>query len=186
MAEVAIPRLEGERVQAYTNRVAYLTMGPGRSLAKLLEQNRGIVGGVLNRDTLKRWSVRYNWDEHALLYDAQCAASATDALAVQHKKDRETLRSQYYQDLKAYYERYQKVGQDLYALAMCLMRSLDITVYGESAEDKDDTDYEIPHMEVTPVTLALVTSALAAAADVEAHALHVKGLLLQMIEEDDR
>ena len=66
---------EGESSRAYAARVAYIKMGPDRSLDKLAKQRgKNEAGGHITR-----WSAQWNWAECARAYDSAQPAQPTPA-----------------------------------------------------------------------------------------------------------
>ena len=105
---IAIPRQPDERSAAYDARVAYVTAGPGRSLAS--------VGRTLGKSTvlMERWSTKYGWVAAARQYDETLATLA----ARQHEQ-------QYLAEVEAHRARYGVAGRALHAKALAALAQLD-------------------------------------------------------------
>lgn len=98
--QITIPRLDNESTRAYAARVAYLTMGPERSItgvAQRLHKSHAIMS---------RWNSRHRWSEHARQYDETMATIAARIAAREYKNELESHR-----------KRYQDIGQELYDVA---------------------------------------------------------------------
>lgn len=153
---IEIPRLDGESARAYAARVAYITMGPQRSIDKVaVQQQRG--NGAARSRILMEWSRRYDWVDHARKYDEQIAFLAIQEAATQYRNDLEEHR-----------RRYQQSGKELHAIAVEMLARL--------RERSNALDY-------TPATLTTISRALQIAADLEAHALRVGDLLPRLSDD---
>lgn len=71
MAEQPWAQRAGESKRAHAALMDYCRLGPGRSLAKLLETHQAIAGSAPTRHltTLKMWSGRYDWQARVLAFD---------------------------------------------------------------------------------------------------------------------
>ena len=167
LPQIDIPRqaTEGETDRAYRAKAAYLTMGAGRSLVKVRQEI-----GTRSVRFLEIWSVKYGWVESARAYDNTIAT-----LKAQHAAQAEL--SSYREALENHRARYQKAGQDLYAIASGLLSQCARAIKGEQIKGADGKVYTIPAMELTPATVSTAMRALAIAADLEAHALRIAELL---------
>lgn len=151
--DITLPRLPDESARAYAARVEYVTMGPGRSMERLLARPQSAPKAPPTRriETLKDWSVKFNWPDSARQYDEQVAY-----LTVQEAAE------DYRADLADYRKRYGDMGKALLGVAAKLLNKLNKTAGS---------------MEVGPGALSLITNAAKAAADLEALALRVEHLL---------
>lgn len=78
----------GENIKSIQACNDYLRMGPGRSLAKLLNyyQDNTELPPVKTLKTLKKWSVNYRWVNRATAYDAEIERQKNEAIAKQRRK----------------------------------------------------------------------------------------------------
>ncbi len=153
-----IPRLPTESARAHAAKVAYVTMGPQRSLEKA-RQNSGKTAAYVRQ--LEEWSRHHDWQATARAWDDQQAALAAQRAS-----------AQYLADLEEHRQRYQQVGRGLYTVAAKLLKRLD-------AQASD------PTLELRPTDLGTLTKALTVAADLEAHALRLADLLPKLSGPDD-
>lgn len=153
-----IPRLESESAKAHAAKVAYVTMGPQRSLDKLRQQIGKTAAYVRQ---LEAWSSQHDWQATARAWDDQHAA-----LVAQHAS------ATYLAEVEEHRQRYQQVGKALYTVAAKLLKRLD-----NAAAD--------PALELRPTDLGTLTKALTTAADLEAHALRLGDLLPTLSHDDD-
>jgi hypothetical protein len=73
---ITLPRLDGEHAKAHAALVAYATLGPGRSLDKLVETWVGeACPPTRRRATLADWSIRFDWQERVAAYDDALATA---------------------------------------------------------------------------------------------------------------
>lgn len=172
-ATIELPRRteDGESARAHEMRVAYATMGPGRSLEKL-RQKYGKSAAYIRQ--LEEWSSQYGWVESARQYDEQQVF-----LTIQEAS------ASYRRDLEAHREKAMRAGSDLFTVAQALLVQCGRAIRGERIEGKDGKTYVIPAMELTPSTLATVTRAMTTALDLEAHALRIAELLPRLTDESD-
>jgi hypothetical protein len=119
-ATIEIPRLadEDEPPRAYAARVAYLTMGPERSLAKVGQQI-----GKRSVRYLEEWSSRYHWQHHAAQYDQTLATLAAQAHTVEYQRAIEQQRAEA-----------SKIGGELIATGR--------TLIGEVVRRRDAMEYK--------------------------------------------
>ncbi len=162
--DIQLPRLENESARAYAARVEYVTMGAGRSIDKLAEQ-KGIKSGSRS-STYLEWSRKFGWVESARQYDDQVAYLTVQDAA-----------QQYQEDLKAFRIKYGKAGDDLHKVSTAMLSLFARHLQGKTVVDKDGNKHVIPAVEMNANTLGQIKSALQAAADLEALALRVEGLL---------
>ncbi len=166
-----VPRLEQESARAHAMKVAYVTMGPERSLEKI-RQKYSKNASYLRQ--LAEWSTQYDWAATARAWDDQQAALAlADASA------------QYRADLEDHRKRYGDAGKALYQVAAQLLKQLS-QLAGQQPrviEGKDGKMYKIPGIELTPATLTVASRAMTIAADLEAHALRI-GDILPKLDHD--
>ena len=156
---ITIPRHADESARAYAARVAYVTMGPQRSIDKVAsEQKRGKSGATRNT-VLMEWSRRYGWVESARQYDEQVAYLTIQEAAAAYRADLEEHR-----------KRYQQSGKALHGVAVEMLTQL-----RQSART----------IEYTPAALATISRALTVAADLEAHALRLGELLPKLSGDGD-
>ncbi len=166
-----VPRLEEESSRAHAMKVAYVTMGPERSLEKLRRK--------YNKNTsylrqLAEWSTQYDWAATARAWDDQQAAAAIQAAA-----------DQYRADLEAHRKKAMEAGQGLYTVAGQLLKKLNAALASpRQVEGKDGKLYTLHGIDFTAATLTTVSRALQTALDLEAHALGVDKLL-PSLEADD-
>lgn len=174
---IELPREEGESARAYASRVEYVTMGPGRSLDKLLArlQSAHRAPTTRRRETLADWSIQYRWQEHARKYD-----DAMTLIAIQEAS------AAYRRDLEDHRKRYGDMGKALYQVAAKLLKQLDAAAGQppKRIKGEDGRIYEIPGIEPTPQTLAIASRAVTIAADLEAHALRL-GDILPKLDQDN-
>lgn len=104
---VEIPRLPDESNRAYAARIAYVTMGPQRSLDAVAKKCAKSV------PLMKRWSSLHDWSATARAWDDQQAAAAAQAAA-----------QQYLADLEEHRHRYQQSGRALHAVAVEMLSQL--------------------------------------------------------------
>ena len=156
---IEIPRLPDETPRAYAARVAYLTMGPGRSLDKVAGQKGGREGARPNNTAVENWSRKYGWPALAAQYDATLATLAARAHAEEYQRDLEDHR-----------KRYQQAGRALYGVAVEMLASL--------RKSQATIEY-------TPATLSTIARALTVAGDLEAHALRVADLLPRLNDDSE-
>lgn len=168
---ITIPRLPDESSRAYDARVAYVTMGPQRSIDKLAAGQKRGNGASRNRQ-LQEWSAQYGWVESARQYDEQVAFLSIQDAATQYRADLEEHR-----------QRYQKAGRDLFTVASGLLAQCARAVRGEVIEDKHGNRHTIPAMELSPATVATAMRALTTAADLEAHALRLAEILPKLSDD---
>ena len=168
LPQIDIPRIASETARAYAARVEYVIAGEGRSIDRLADQRRSKSGS--RSTTLLNWSAKYGWVESARAYDNTIAT-----LKAQHAAQAEL--SSYRDALENHRARYQKAGQDLYAIASGLLSQCARAIKGEQIKGADGKTYTIPAMELTPATVSTAMRALAIAADLEAHALRIAELL---------
>jgi hypothetical protein len=150
---IAIPRLHDESLRAYAARVAYLTMGPGRSLAKLAErgQSEGEAGMTRRLTTLEAWSVKYGWQELARQYDQALANLAAREHAEEYRRQLEAHRVEAF-----------KVSAELIALGRMLA--------AEITHRRNELEYK-------PSDLAAAIKAMLVGFDLRAHALDLPRLM---------
>jgi hypothetical protein len=152
--ERVIPRLEEETARAHAMKVAYVTMGPNRSLEKLRQRYDKNTSYIRQ---LAEWSSQFDWQATARAWDdQQAAAVARDAS------------ESYRRDLEDHRKRYGDMGKALYQVAAKMLKKLDASV---------------ATMEATPQTLAIASRAVTIAADLEAHALRL-GDILPKLDHD--
>lgn len=164
---ITLPRIEGESARAYQARVEYVTMGAGRSIDKLTDQQGRKRGSERSRSTtLLEWSRKYNWVDSARQYDEQVAYLTVQDAAQQHQED-----------LRAFRIKYGKAGDDLHKVSMSMLALFARTLQGQRIEGKDGKVYTIPAVEMNVSTLGQIKAALQTAADLEALALRVGDLL---------
>lgn len=173
---ITIPRLEEEGSRAYAARVEYVTAGPQRSLEKLVEraQSAPKARPTQRLATLKRWSSKYDWVDHARRYDDTLAGIAAQEAA-----------DAYRADLEAHRKKAMEAGQGLYTVAGRLLKKLDAALSSpRQIVGEDGKLYTLHGIDFTAATLTTVSRALQTALDLEAHALGVDKLL-PSLEADD-
>ena len=157
-----IPRLDGETSRAYAARLAYPTLGPGRSLAQVCDAKRGQTGGkagVTNRlSTLEGWSTQHEWVKHARAYDDLLAGMALQEAA-----------QRYMTDLELHRQRAMQYGEILCAVA--------IEMLAEARNQRKTMDY-------SPAALNTIARALTTGMDLQAHALRVAELLPKLTTDE--
>lgn len=104
---IEIPRLENEHAKRYAARVAYLTLGPTRSLAAVAAQQQKAL------TLIERWSTQDCWVEHARRYDDAVAGLA----AQQASQD-------YLNELKRHQKAARDLGTALVAVAAEMLQEL--------------------------------------------------------------
>lgn len=107
LTTIEIPRLPNESARAYAARVEYVTMGPGRSLARL-GQSSG-----RHKTLYEQWSAKYGWVESARRYDEAVAYITVQEAAAAYRRDLEEHR-----------ERASKAGKALYGVAVEMLGKL--------------------------------------------------------------
>lgn len=158
---ITLPRHEGESDRAYSARVAYATMGPGRSIEKLLDQN-----GIKNGSWVRQWSIDYGWVETARQYDDQVVYLTLQQAAARHRADLETHRTRYLQ-----------AADDLYQIASALLKQHGPAIAGRRiVEAETGKVYYIPAMKLDSASLAAAIKGITTAADLSAHALDIPRL----------
>jgi hypothetical protein len=164
---IELPRLEGESSRAYQARVEYVTMGAGRSIDKLTDQQGRKRGSERSRSTtLLEWSRKFNWVDSARQYDEQMAY-----VTIQEAQ------TQYQDDLQAFRAKYAKSGDDLHKVASVMLATFAQQIQGKKIVDKEGKTHVLPGMEMNVSTLGQIKAALQTAADLEALALRVESLL---------
>jgi len=153
---ITLPRLDNESAQAYAARVAYVTLGPNRTLDQTRVQLMKYSPGYTR--VLAGWSDKFEWKVYARAYDDQVAALAIQKAA-----------SEYIVNLEEHRQRYQDCGKALYMVASKMLNKLN-----EQAK----------YMEYSPNTLNTIARALTIAADMEAHALRIADLLPRLTPND--
>lgn len=104
---ITIPRHADESARAYAARVAYVTMGPQRSLDAVAQKS------AKSLPLMKRWSVAHDWQATARAWDdQQAAAIAAEAAAA------------YRADLEEHRKRYQQSGKALHGVAVEMLTQL--------------------------------------------------------------
>lgn len=173
---ITIPRLPDETPRAYAARVEYVTMGAGRSLARLSGRNEGGSRVTTRLATLERWSAQYGWVDSARQYDDAAAALRIQAAADAYRRDLEDHR-----------QRYAKAGRDLYTVATAMVAHMarHLRDAGRTLELRDGTTYTVPAVRLSDTTLGAVSRALTIAGDLEAHALRLEELIPQLTDADD-
>ncbi len=155
--QITIPRLDAESARAYAARVAYVTMGPQRSIDKVTGQIRGKSG--VRSTTLEDWSSKFDWVDHARRYDDAVAHLAIQEAAAQHRAALEAHRTDAL-----------KVGAELIALGRALA--------GEVAARRASLEYK-------PSDLATAVKAILAGFDLKAHALDLPRLMAALEAPND-
>lgn len=168
---IELPRETGESARAYAARVRYVTMGPGRSIDKVADQN-GIKTGSRPSNYLE-WSRKYGWVACAEKYDQEIAFITVQEAAAAYRRDLEDHR-----------QRYQKAGKDLHRVALGLMSTIAAQLQGQVIEGKDGRKYTIPAMKIDANAITVLSRALTTAADLEAHALRLSELLPKLSGEE--
>jgi len=150
MAEVStIERLPDESARAYRARVEYVTMGVDRSFDKVRQK---IGKNTSYTRQLAEWSSRYGWQDTARAWDDQQAA-ALQAHAAE----------QYQAELADYRKRYGEMGKALFSSAAKMLKKINAQLDTIEA--------------LNPGSLLTAINAAKTAADLEALALRVEGLL---------
>lgn len=148
---ITLPRIEGESARAYQARVEYVTMGAGRSIDKLADQNGIKTGSRVSR--YLEWSRKYGWVDSARQYDEQVAYVTVQEAAEEYRAD-----------LADYRKRYGDMGKVLYSSAAKMLKKINASLDNGS----------IP---LGPNAMLTVLNAAKTAADLEALALRVENLL---------
>lgn len=160
---IELPRLPNERLERYEARTTYILMGASRSLEAVRQKTGKKPASLRN---IERWSAEDNWPELAAQHD-----QTIYTLAAQAQSD------QYQDDLKAFRVKYGKTGDDLHKVASSMLALFARNLQGQKIEGKDGKVYIIPAVEMNVSTLGQIKAALQTAADLEALALRVEGLL---------
>ncbi len=165
-ATIEIPRLADETPKAYAARVEYLTMGPERSLDKLVGHVRGKSGA--SNTVVENWSVKYGWQKSARDYDETVATLAAQAHAATYRRDLEEHRT-----------RYKQAGDELYKIARAQMIriSKQLNETGGRATTIKDADIA--------TNLRTLAGVLTTAADLEAHALRLEELMPSLTHDSE-
>lgn len=167
-----VPRLDQESARAHAAKIAYVTMGPDRSLEKT-RQRLGKDSAGYTR-TLEEWSTKFDWPATARAWDDQQAAAVIAAAAEVYRKELEDHR-----------RRYGDAGKALYQVAAQVLKQLS-QIAGQQPmviEGKDGKFYKVSGLELTPATLTTAARAMTIAADLEAHALRL-GDILPKLDHD--
>lgn len=167
-----VPRLDEESARAHAAKIAYVTMGPDRSLEKTRQRLGKSAAGYTR--TLEEWSTRFDWQATARAWDDQQAAAA-----LAHAADA------YRRDLEDHRKRYGDAGKALYQVAGGILQQLGKALAQPpvTIEGKDGKLYKIPGIKVTPELLTTAARAMTIAADLEAHALRL-GEILPKLDHD--
>jgi len=165
---IEIPRLDGETPRAYAARVEYLTMGPGRSLDKVVQRGQSAGGSRVTQRiaTVENWSAKYGWQASAAQYDATLATLAAQESA-----------ARYLADLREHGARSRDTARALHGVASILLEQCRRAIRGEVVKTADGRTITIPAMDMTPATFGAAVRGLVAALDLEAHTLGVDKLL---------
>ena len=147
-------RQAAETARAYEAFTVYCTLGAGRSCEQVAAKCQKSVSLIY------RWCRVHRWVERAAVYDRGLAAQAAQAHAEAYRAQVEQHRA-----------RALAAGAGLYKVAGQLLVDLQHHLDGGQVE-------------ITPATLTVCARALIAALDLEAHALGVDRLLLELREED--
>jgi hypothetical protein len=154
--EIILQALENESPRAYAARVAYVTMGAGRSIDKVGDQ-LGIRTGSQRVSRLLEWSRKFDWVESARTYDQTLATLAAQAHTVEYQRAIEQQRAEA-----------SKIGGELIATGR--------TLIGEVVRRRDAMEYK-------PSDLAVAVKAILAGFDLRAHALDLDKLLPALLGE---
>lgn len=157
---IELPRLPNERSERYEARTTYILMGADRSLYAVSQK----LGK--SRELMERWSSADGWVNLSADYDQTVYTLAAQSHA-----------EEYQEQLKAFRIKYGKAGDDLHKVANSMLVLFSRQLQGQKIEGKDGKVYLIPAVEMNAGTLGQIKSALQAAADLEALALRVEGLL---------
>lgn len=166
-----VPRLDEESARAHAAKIAYVTMGPDRSLEKVRQK---IGKNTSYTRQLAEWSSQYDWAATARAWDDQQAAAALAAAGDAYRRDLEDHR-----------KRYGDAGKALYQVAAQVLKQLS-QIAGQQPtviEGKDGKFYKVSGLELTPATLTTAARAMTIAADLEAHALRL-GDILPRLDHD--
>ena len=149
-----LERMAGEGAKAHAARVAYVTMGPGRSLERV-GQSMGHKGAS---GMITRWAAQWRWADAAATWDAAQADEAQRRAG-----------EAYQLELEAHRRTALATGK-----ALCIAATRMLALLSD----------KLPTMTLTPAHLGVVARALVTAHDLEAHALGVERLMQRMGEED--
>lgn len=161
-----VPRLDEESARAHAAKIAYVTMGPDRSLEKTRQRLGKSAAGYTR--TLEEWSTRFDWAATARAWDDQQAAAA-----LAHAADA------YRRDLEDHRKRYGDAGKALYQVAGAVLQRLNkaLAQPAQTIKGADGKIYELPGIKITPELLTTAARAMTIAADLEAHALRLADIL---------
>ena len=141
-----------ESARAYQAFNLYCSLGPARSCEQVAQKC------TKSSSLIRRWSAQHAWVERAAVYDRALAEQAAQAHAEAYRAQVEQHRA-----------RSLAAGAGLYKVAGQLLVELQRHLDGGQVE-------------ITPATLTVCARALVAALDLEAHALGVDRLLLELRE----
>lgn len=154
---IELPRLPDESAKAFAARQEYVLMGPQRSLEKTRIKLAKSSPGY--RRVLQEWSERFGWVESAKRYDDEISYVTVNEAA-----------DAYRLDLADYRKRYGDMGKALYSSAAKMLRKI-------------NTSLDSPLTELGVGSLITAINAAKTAADLEALALRVEGLLSEPSSE---
>ncbi len=162
---IELPRIENESAQAYAARVAYVTMGAGRSIDKVADQ-QGIKTGSRSSRYLE-WSRKYGWVDSARQYDEQ-----VHYLTIQDAADK------YRADLETHRKKASDAGAALYSVSQLLIKQVHAALsQPKTIKGEDGKFYTLHGLDMTAGTFAIAARAMQTALDLEAHALGVDRIL---------
>jgi len=144
-----VDRHPGESARAFAARLAYVTMGPSRSIDKVGQQAEGKRAA----GHIQRWSQQWKWAESAAAWDAAQAREAERRAG-----------DEYQQRLAAHRTAAMNRGDELIAVGRTMLAQL-------QAQQAD--------LRYTPAHLAAVAKALVTGLDLQAHALGIDRILME-------
>jgi hypothetical protein len=152
-------------------KVAYVTMGPDRSLEKLRQK---IGKNTSYTRQLAEWSSQYDWMATARAWDDQQAAAALVHAA-----------NKYRADLEAHRKKASDAGQALYTVAGQLLKQVSAALSGpRKIKGEDGKVYTLHGIDLNANSFSVAAKAMQVALDLEAHALSIDKLLPALTNDD--
>ncbi len=168
-----IPRILDESARAHEAKIAYVTMGPQRSLEKLRQRLGKESAGYVR--TLEAWSSRYDWQATARAWDDQQAAALSADASAKYRADLEKHRTEA-----------SDAGAALYTVSGQLIKAINAALAGpRKIEGKDGKIYTIHSIEMNASTFSIAARAMSVALDLRAHSLGVDRILASLEGEDE-
>lgn len=114
-----IPRAESESSKAYRAKCDYLTMGPNRSISKLLSLYRATPDSApsTTERSLKGWSIKYQWAALAAEYDEDESYRLAKKLSDNRKQE-------WLKELEEFRKIHNQLGRNSVAIVIKLSKRL--------------------------------------------------------------